>query len=177
MKQENPYRQKLYGGLALIIAAVLLAVDQVIKYFVLRDLRPVGSVTVIRGLLELSYLENKGAAFGLFQNSIWLVVLITVTAFVGITAALFRYKKHTFFSYAASALLIAGGAGNLVDRLLYGFVVDFIHVMFFDYVFNFADCCITVGAVLFVIHVLLTSHWEKEALKASEQPGGPGEQV
>ncbi len=163
MKEKAISRKPLYGILALMISAVLLAVDRITKYFVLQNLRPVGTVTVIDGLLELSYLENTGAAFGLFKNMMWAVVVVTLAAFAVIAVLLFRYRSHTFFSYAASVLLIAGGAGNLLDRLFYGFVVDFIHVLFFDYIFNFADCCITVGAALIVIHVLLISHREKKA--------------
>jgi signal peptidase II len=97
------------------------------------------------------------------------VVPITVAATVAIAVLLFRYKRHTFFSYATSALLIAGGIGNLIDRIAYGFVVDFIHVLFFDYIFNFADCCITVGAVLFVIHVLFFTRSEEDT-KGKEEP-------
>ena len=84
-----------------------------------------------------------------------------VIAAAVILVLLFRYKHHSFFSYTTSALLIAGGLGNLIDRIVHGFVVDFIHVLFFGYVFNFADCCITVGAVLFVIHMLFFSYKEK----------------
>ena len=150
------------------MAGVLLATDQIIKYFVLTKLKPTGTVTVIPGLLEFTYVENTGAAFGLFKNIMWLVVAITVVATVAIVVLLFRYKRHTFFSYATSALLIAGGIGNLIDRIAYGFVVDFIHVLFFDYIFNFADCCITVGAVLFVIHVLFFTRSE-ETSKGKEE--------
>ena len=108
-------------------------------------------------------MENTGAAFGLFKNIRWLVVAVTVIAIVAIIVLLFRYRHHSFFSYAASALLISGGIGNLIDRMAYGFVVDFIHVLFFDYIFNFADCCITVGAVLFVIHVLFFTRSEENS--------------
>lgn len=170
MKEKNLSRRRAYGALALAAAAVLLAVDQLLKYFVLLYLKPAGSVTVIGGLLELSYVENTGAAFGLFKNFMWFVVVVTVLAFLAIAVLLFRYQNHTCFSYIASALIIAGGLGNLVDRVLYGFVVDFIHVMFFGYIFNFADCCITVGAVFFVLHVLLTSYREKKAQDSSAQP-------
>ena len=105
------------------VAAVLLAIDQMLKYFVLRDLRPVGTVTVIPGLLELTYVENTGAAFGLFKQVMWLVVAVTVVATVAIIVLLFRYKRHSFFSYTTAALLMAGGIGNLIDRIAYGFVV------------------------------------------------------
>lgn len=169
---EQKPNTRLYGVLVLVVGAILLAVDQVIKYYVVQYLKPVGTVTVIGGLLEFSYVENTGAAFGLFKNFMWVVVVITIAAFFLIAILLFRYRGHTFFSYAASALLLAGGAGNLIDRFFYGFVVDFIHVLFFGYVFNFADCCITVGTVCFVIHVLLVSYREK---KAQDDGAGPSE--
>lgn len=169
MKQEKSNRAIATAAAVLVVAVVLLALDQIIKYFVLADLKPVGAVTVIPGLLEFAYVENTGAAFGLFKNFMWLVLAVTVIASVLIIVLLFRYKHHTFFSYATSALLIAGGFGNLIDRLVHGFVVDYIHVMFFDYIFNFADCCITVGAVLFVIHVLFFTRSEEESPKGAEE--------
>ncbi len=161
LKPENRNRSVATGVAVLVVAVVLLAIDQISKYFVLIALKPVGTVTVIPGLLELTYVENTGAAFGLFKNAIWLVIAVTVIAAAVILVLLFRYKHHSFFSYTTSALLIAGGLGNLIDRIVHGFVVDFIHVLFFGYVFNFADCCITVGAVLFVIHMLFFSYKEK----------------
>lgn len=164
MEQKKRFRP----WIALAVAAVLLAADQITKFFVLRDLQSLRSIPIFPGLLELSYIENTGAAFGLFKNMMWFVFLITVVAFIVILVILFRYRKHTFFSYAAAALLMAGGIGNLLDRIFYGFVVDFIHVMFFDYIFNFADCCVTVGVVLFVIHVILISAREKQAQESVE---------
>ena len=163
MKSAYKNRNTFTAIAVIVVAGVLLATDQIIKYFVLTKLKPTGTVTVIPGLLEFTYVENTGAAFGLFKNIMWLVVAITVVATVAIIVLLFRYKRHTFFSYATSALLIAGGIGNLIDRMAYGFVVDFIHVLFFDYIFNFADCCITVGAVLFVIHVLFFTRSEENS--------------
>ena len=154
MKSEKNNRTTATAVAVLAAAVLLLVIDQVTKFFVLRDLKPVGSVTLIPGLLEFAYVENTGASFGLFKNAMGFVLAITVVAIIAILILLFRYKKHSVFSYITSALLVAGGIGNLIDRIVHGFVVDFIHVMFFDYIFNFADCCITIGAGLFVIHVL-----------------------
>lgn len=154
---------------ALILSVVLLAADQVTKYYVLRDLKPVGAVPVIPHFMEFSYVENRGAAFGLFQNSMWLVGIFSVIAFVALVLSLFLYKNHSFFSYSAVTLILSGGIGNLIDRLRFGYVVDFIHVLFFDYIFNFADCCVTVGAVLLVCHAILLTYWEKKnGAKAGE---------
>lgn len=155
----------------LAAAALLLAADQVTKQYVLEYLKPVGSVGVIPGLLDFSYVENTAAAMGLFGGMIWLVVGVTCATCLGIVVLLFRYRRHTLFSLATSALLLAGGLGNLVDRVRLGYVVDFIHVLFFPYVFNVADCCVTVGAVCFVLHHILLSRREKEEASAA---GGEG---
>lgn len=152
----------------LFAAALLLGVDQLIKHFVLLRLAPVGEVTVIGGLLEFSYTENTGAAFGLFKNNMVFITLLGTVIFLLILVLLFRYSEHTVFSLVSAALLLAGGLGNIIDRVRYGFVVDFIHVLFFPYIFNFADCCITVGAVLFVIHFLLLSRREKREKEMGE---------
>ena len=89
-----------------------------------------------------------------------------------ILAALFLYKHHSVFSYVAAALLLAGGVGNLIDRIVNGYVVDFIHVMFFGYIFNIADCCVTIGACFLVAHYLWVMHQEKQAGAKAEEGSG-----
>ena len=156
LKTENKNRNTATAVVVLAVAAVLLAIDQMLKYFVLRDLRPVGTVTVIPGLLELTYVENTGAAFGLFKQVMWLVVAVTVVATVAIIVLLFRYKRHSFFSYTTAALLMAGGIGNLIDRIAHGFVVDYIDFRLIHFpVFNLADICVCVGTGLLILYVFL----------------------
>lgn len=147
---------------ALLVSAALLCVDQVTKYYVLLDLKPIGSFSVIPHFLEFSYVENRGAAFGLFQNSMWLISAFSLIAFVALAVSLVCYKGHSFFSYCAVTLIFSGGVGNMIDRFRFGFVVDFIHVLFFDYIFNFADCCVTVGAVLLICHAVVLTLREKK---------------
>lgn len=149
----------------LISAVLLILVDQLTKYLAEDALKESGKLTmpVIPGLLEFSYLENPAAAFGLFGNVIWLVAALSLIVAVGIIVALFLYRNHTLFSLLASALLMAGGIGNLVDRMTRGYVVDFIHVMFFDYIFNVADCCVTIGAVCLIAHYIVIIRREKLA--------------
>ncbi len=166
---EKPMKKTLRTTILMLISvAGLLAADQLSKYLVEVYLKPVKSVTVIPHFLELSYLENTGAAFGLFQGQTWLLALVTAAAFAVILVLLFRYRRHSFFSLACAALVLAGGLGNLLDRFLRGYVIDFFHVLFFGYIFNFADCCITVSAVLFLIHVFFFTG-EKPA-KEGEAP-------
>ena len=164
--------EKAQKAAVLIISALLVVLDQITKSLIENELNSGGErrIMIIPGLLELSYLENPAAAFGLFGNVIWLVVALTLVVAGAIIAGVFLYKQHSFFSYAASALLLAGGVGNLVDRMTRGYVVDFIHVMFFDYIFNVADCCVTIGAVCLVIHCLLCAYREKKAGNSPETP-------
>lgn len=149
----------------LAVAVALIFLDQATKILVVERLKDSGQIfqPVLPGLLELQYLENPAAAFGLFGNIIWLIAVLTVVVAIGIVVLLFRYKQHDFFSYTAAALLLAGGLGNLIDRMSRGYVVDFIHIMFFDYVFNVADCCVTVGVVCLLIHYILYLSKENKA--------------
>ena len=152
-------------AVVLAAAAAFIVLDQFTKYLIVEMLETTGrnKTTILPGLLEWSYLENPAAAFGLLGQVIWLVVALTLVVSAGIVAALFLYRGHTFFSYSASALLLAGGLGNLLDRVFRGYVVDFIHVMFFDYIFNVADCCVTIGACCLVAHYILCMKREQSA--------------
>ncbi len=152
----------------LLISAVVAAVDQLIKYFIVKDLAPVGSVSVIDNLFSLTYVENRGVAFGLFQNHIWIFALITAVL-IAVFVVLIVKKKFTGKLFWTSAiLLIGGGIGNLIDRIFRGFVVDYLSLSFFPPVCNFADYCITLGAVFFVI-VLLTQSNNKAEVKTKEK--------
>ena len=104
--------------LSLLGAVVLLAADQATKRWALATLKPANApMTIIDGLLEFFYVENRGMAFGLLQNKIWFVLPVTVVLSAVILILLFRYQSHSFLSYAAGALLLSGAVGDLLDRL------------------------------------------------------------
>ncbi|WP_411655704.1 signal peptidase II [Anaeromassilibacillus sp. SJQ-1] len=148
-------QRRIYIGNSFSALAVVAAlVDQLIKRLVVVQLKPVGSMTAIPGLLDFTYLENRGAAFGMLQDQRWFFIVTTGFITILLIAGLFVYKKHSACSIAASILIIGGGIGNLIDRIFLGYVVDYIHVSFFPPIFNFADCCVTVGTVLLMIHIL-----------------------
>ena len=140
--------------ISLLLAAILVTVDQVTKYFVTLHLKPVGKVPVIENFFNLTYLENRGAALGSMQNLHWLLIPATIIGCLFLVVLLFRYKEHTMLSYMAMALIIAGGVGNLIDRIRFRFVVDFLDFPWFGYVFNAADCWVTVGAVLLMVAII-----------------------
>lgn len=160
-------------ALVIILSAVIVVIDQIIKYLVLEFLVPVGSVTVINNLFSLVYVENRGAAFGIFQNQVWIFSLITVLMIAVFVYILVSGKIKGKLFTTAAILIIGGGIGNLIDRIFRGFVVDYLSISFFPPVCNFADYCITIGAVLFIISMFITSDKKSEkTLKADSIKSG-----
>jgi len=139
-----------------LFVALIVIGDQITKLLVLDKIPLHTQVKAIPGLFHLTYVQNTGAAFSSFQGMRWLFVAI----FLVLTAALlFEYfKKPLLFTTVERFCLAAvyGGAlGNVIDRVRLGYVVDMICVEFMDFpVFNVADCFITCGCVLMLIHLV-----------------------
>lgn len=151
--------------IAVAIGVALAAIDQVIKFFVNANLKEVGSVSVIDNLLSFTYVENNGVAFGSFAGNRWIFVVLTTALIAAILFYMFKKKPKSKLFYASVALVIGGGIGNLIDRIFYGYVIDYISLSFFPPVCNFADYCITVGTVLLMIYVLFFTGTGKKDLK------------
>lgn len=143
---------------AIIIGIIMVAVDQIIKYFVTVYLQPLGSVTVIDNLFNLTYVENNGVAFGMFSDMRWVFVALTSVLLFVIMFIMFKKRPKGKMFYIAAGLIIGGGIGNLIDRIFYGYVIDYLSLSFFPPVCNFADYCITIGTVLLIIYLLFFSN-------------------
>ena len=144
-----------------IIAALSIVVDQVIKIFVINNLQPIKSVTVIDNLLTFTYVENKGMAFGMLANQRWIFIALTSIVILELVIAVFKLKNQSRLFYISAALLIGGGIGNLIDRILYGYVVDYIALSFFPPVCNFADYCVTAGVIIFLVYLFFFTDFLK----------------
>lgn len=151
--------------IAVAIGILLAVADQVIKIFVSANLKEIGSVSVIDNLLSFTYVENNGVAFGSFAGNRWIFVVLTAALIAAILIYMFKKKPLSKLFYASVALIIGGGIGNLIDRIMYGYVVDYISLSFFPPVCNFADYCITAGTVLLMIYVLFFTGTSKKDLK------------
>lgn len=144
---------------SIIIIVLLIAADQFLKIFMVntvfaeatvRDLIKFGDLDVI----GLRYVENRGAAFSSFEGARWFLIILTVVLIVLLTVWVIRDKKKNPFMVYSAAAVIAGGIGNLIDRIRLGYVVDYIEVRLFDFaIFNFADICVVLGAICLVIYV------------------------
>ena len=142
--------------ISLLSIAALTAADQIIKYFVLLYLKPVGSVGAINGFLEWNYVENTGAAFGSFSGNTALLSVITAVIIIAGIAAIILKKINNKVLLVTTTVIIAGGLGNLIDRIFRGYVVDFIKVLFIDFpVFNFADILVTCGSFMLIIYLII----------------------
>ncbi len=136
--------------------------DQISKLLTIRNLKAAGSVTLIKNVLDLTYVENRGAAFGIMQNARWIFIVITIAAIAAMLIYKLKYKPKGLVANASLCLLISGAVGNMIDRVFRGFVVDMIEVTFIDYpVFNVADCFVVVGAILLCVYILFI-YKEKE---------------
>lgn len=142
--------------LMVILAAGIVAADQITKFLTVANIPLHGTVEVLPGIVRLTYVQNDGAAFSMFEGQQWLFALI----FVAFAAAIiweFSKKRLPFTTFDRFCIVavFAGGLGNMIDRLRMGYVVDMIATEFINFpVFNVADCFITCGCIILLVHLI-----------------------
>ena len=155
---------------AIIIGAVLLtAIDQVSKFLAVANLKPVGNITVIDGFFDLTFVENRGAAFGILNGHRWLFIAITVVVTIAAFFYLNKMKEcdrvHNILKFSVM-LILSGAWGNALDRLFRGYVVDYFEFTFINYpVFNVADIYVVCGTVILAVLLLFFIKDEPEKKK------------
>ncbi len=155
--------------LMVLCVAGITAADQLTKYLVVQNIPLYGQVSVVDGLFHLTYVRNTGAAFSSFQNMQWLFAIVFVTLTVAIIWDF--AKKSMPFTTLERWLIVciyAGGLGNMIDRVRFGYVIDMIEVEFMNFaVFNVADCFITCGCILLMVHLIFFNKefWKDEKKK------------
>lgn len=139
-----------------IITLALVALDQVVKYWVVQNIPLGGSIPFIPHLVELTYVQNTGAAFSIFSQHTWTLTLVSLLMSVVLALALWKsFFRHPLGKLTLT-LLLAGAVGNLIDRALRHFVVDMFNVLFMNFaVFNVADICVVVGGIAAGLYYLL----------------------
>ncbi|HEY6331777.1 MAG TPA: signal peptidase II, partial [Blastocatellia bacterium] len=142
-------------------------IDQTSKYWVSEKLQGDGDIVLIPGLLNFSYTENQGIAFGMLNNGNmkWLLVTVSLLAIAAVIVYLTRTVARNRVLLVSLALLAGGICGNLVDRIRMGRVIDFIQVYYGNHqfpVFNAADSAITIGALLLALDLFMTPQPHQE---------------
>lgn len=162
-----------------ILFAVILVfgvfLDQITKYLAVSCL-PRPTLPLIKGVLHLTYAENPGAAFGILKDHPWVFMVFSTVAIVAVAVYLLRgvsylsergedgrYPPISLLSAISLSLIATGGVGNMIDRVAYGYVVDFIDFRWINFaIFNVADSFVTVGAILLIVELVRTIFLEKK---------------
>lgn len=156
----------------IIISACAIALDQLTKWLIYFNL-PIGEVAFgIDGLFEITHIRNDGMAFGLLDEHRWIFIVASIIGICVISVYLFRFSSDNRFTKIGLALVIGGGLGNMVDRIVLGEVVDMIHITifndFFPYVFNVADSCVCVGVGMAIVGIVYDIIKEAKSKKAKD---------
>lgn len=171
-REKKRNNQKVSRGVMLVIdaviAALLLALDQYTKYLAVGNLKGRPAYVLIEGVLELQYLENRGSAFGMLQNQKFFILFVGIVFLAVILFFLGKLpEKRRFVGvHLLLSMIIAGGAGNMIDRFRFDYVVDFISFVLINYpIFNVADIYIVVATfILFVMFIFVFQERDLEFL-------------
>lgn len=158
------WKKKLFLALDLLFILALITADQYTKYLAVIYLKDKPAYNIINGVLELNYLENKGAAFGMLQNQKVFFIFVAIVILGVIAYVLFKCppdKKYNVLHLLLS-LIAAGAIGNMIDRIRLNYVVDFIYIVLINFpIFNVADMYVSISTIVLVI-LLLFYYKEKD---------------
>lgn len=157
-------KKKIFLFLDLLNIVVLILIDQYTKYLAVIHLKDKAAFNIINGVLELNYLENTGAAFGMLQNQKVFFIFVAIVILSAIAYVLFKMpddRKYRILHILLS-LIAAGAIGNMIDRIRYDYVVDFIYFVLINFpIFNVADIYVSISTVI-LIFLLLFYYKERD---------------
>lgn len=125
------------------------------------------TIVLIPNLLEFVYVENDGAAYGMLGGHTWLLVVMTLLFIIGFIVYFVLNKDKNIWFVISVGCIVSGAIGNLIDRLWFNFVRDFISIEFFSFVFNFADMFITIGVICYIIYTIIQTVKEAKEKKGN----------
>ena len=144
-----------------LLSICLVGIDQLVKWWVRENISLGQSIPFIPHVMDLTYTQNTGAAFSSFSGMTWLLALVSLGASVVVAVLMARNFFPGKWGKLSLSLILAGAAGNLIDRALLGFVTDMFQTTFMEFaVFNVADICVVAGGFLMAGYVLL--RWDKD---------------
>lgn len=167
-KKRSPLEYFLYTGI--IILGIIL--DQLTKWLSVTFLAKVNTVPLISGVLHLTYVENRGAAFGMLSGHRYVFMILSTVMIVGLLIYLYMGLAENKLYAISISMIISGGIGNMIDRIALGYVVDFIDFRLINFaVFNGADSFVCVGAGLLVLALILDIVKENKSEKEDSVGG------
>ena len=154
--------------LATVTAILVIVGDRLTKSFILSHYTLAESHDIIPGLIDFTFVNNSGGAWGMLSGHIWILLSFTIVAMMVCVAMLLKYGFQNKLMFWSMMLILNGGIGNMIDRIIYkGQVVDFIHFTFFPTfpVFNVADCAIVIGGGLLILCFIISAINDKQKSK------------
>lgn len=152
--------------LQIILIASIIALDQLTKHFAYIYLRtlPSQSLPIINGVLHFTYVENRGAAFSILQNRRMFFIVITAIFIVFAVYYLIKYRNGNKLLNFSISLILAGAIGNLIDRVINGYVIDFVDFRLINFaIFNIADCADVIGCILLAYYLIFIDGKKQES--------------
>lgn len=165
----NIKRKGAIISLSVLIVTVLA--DQLTKLAVMRYMEVGQSIPLIKDVLHLTYILNRGAAFGSMSDARWLFMTVSVLLIVFLCGLILVWEDANALFYTAAAMMMGGGIGNMIDRVWLGYVVDFIDFRLINFaIFNVADSFVTVGAGIMMVYLIsdMIKETKKEQQKKAE---------
>ena len=145
--------------ICIIVIALSVIFDQLSKQLVVHFLDRDDPFEVIPGVFRFSYVENRGAAFGMLDDHRWVFMIVSTVAIAALIVYLWKFAPKDKFVQVGLSLVVGGGIGNMIDRVAYGYVVDFLDFCAFPnlwmWVFNIADACVCVGAGMVMLYFII----------------------
>lgn len=152
----------------ILIIVLCIAADQLTKICAEANLKEISTLPIIENIFHFTYVENRGAAFGMLADHRWVFMILSVVGIAAIFVYLTVTKPKSWWMRLALCFIVGGGVGNMIDRIARGYVIDFIDCRFIDfYVFNVADSFVCVGCAMFIIAVIIDEVRERKLKKSA----------
>lgn len=162
--------------MTIILIAIIVGViglDQLTKWLTVVNLEEWESFPLWSNVFHFTYVKNTGMAFGMMKDHRWVFIVFSTVAIVGLLVYLFRFRPESRWMQVSMALIIGGGIGNMIDRLILGYVIDFLDFTLINFaVFNVADSFVCIGAgmmILYLVKDLIKEIKLERAKKAEEK--------
>lgn len=150
------------------ISLLLIVIDQVVKILVISKLALQQSITIINNFFNITYVRNTGAAWSILSGNVLLLIMISVLALVTIYYYLIKDKDLNKIDIVSYSMLIGGIIGNLIDRIVHGYVIDYLDFKIFNYnfpIFNIADTLIVISIIIIGINLIVGEYREQNRNK------------
>lgn len=138
------------------LSSIFLVIDIVVKLIVKYNMEVYESIKIIDNFFYITYVKNSGAAWSILSGKQIFLIIFSIIVIIGIIIYLVKKKDYTKIEVISYSLLLSGAVGNLIDRVLYGYVIDYLNFYIFNYnfpIFNIADTCIVIGIMLLFIDI------------------------